>query len=539
MSPEPPKTSHANGGRETGSSLEQAEHVLERDIPFSQSIIWRMQRDFYARQGLKAWTQDLVPSYITSNPLIAEIYAAIVAGFLSDCLAQSQVSGALPLSPESPLRIVELGAGTGKFACLFLRKLTALLGERGIAQRLVRYVMTDCAEEVIDAWRRNRYLREFAEQGILDFRLLPAGEERLMDLGAEKNQTGPLVVVANYVFDSLPQDAFAISNGEIAEMLVTTSGSSETISARALLFNNVPLRQRRYADPSWNQILEHYRKNVPEATILFPCVALKTLEQLGRLSDGRMLVLAADKGFVYEDELTYSRGAPSLEFHSGNCFSQQVNFDAIGKYFVAKGGQALLPDKHFSSLSICGFLLDGSHAFAATSAAYRSAQAQVGPDDVFTLLGWLNAHMEEMNVAQILAMLRLSRWDPVALTRIFPVLVRQLGAAGAERNDLREAVMRVWANRFPVTAADNVLAFDSGVILLELRFYADALMMFQASELMLGRSAATSYNLGLCAAGLGRNADARKYMEQALQQDPSFASAGAALQKLEAEGTSQ
>ena len=32
-----------------------------------------------------------------------------------------------PLSPDNPLRILELGAGTGKFSYLFLRKLTALL----------------------------------------------------------------------------------------------------------------------------------------------------------------------------------------------------------------------------------------------------------------------------------------------------------------------------------------------------------------------------------------------------------------------------
>jgi len=532
MAAEPTKSPDVIGSDDQTSPLEQEPRILERDVPFSQSIIWRLQREFYAKHGLKAWAEDLVPSYITSNPLIAEIYAAVVAGFISDCVEQ-QKTGGTPLSSENPLRVLELGAGSGKFACLFLRKLMALLRERKIEPRLVRYVMTDCAEEVLDAWQSNQYLREFSDQGVLDFRLLRADEERLMDLG-ETNQAGPLVVVANYVFDSLPQDAFAISKGEIAEMLVTTSASDESISARSLSFKNGPMPAERYAEPLWNQILEHYRKNVPEATVLFPCIALKTVDDLSRLSDGRILALAADKGFAYEDELTFSRGAPSLEFHFGNCFSQQVNFDAIAKYFVAKGGKALLPDKHFSSLSICGFLLDGGHRFAQTSAAYRSAQAQIGPDDVFTLLAWLNSHMEEMNVAQILVMLRLTRWDPTALLRIFPVLARQLGTAAAARNDVREAVMRVWENRFLVTAADHALAFDCGVILLELHFYGDALDMFQESEAMLGRSASTSYNLGLCTAGLGRSGEARRYMEEALAQDAAFAAARSALKKLEA-----
>ncbi|HEX9256071.1 MAG TPA: hypothetical protein VF938_11020, partial [Candidatus Angelobacter sp.] len=89
--------------------------VLETDVPLSQSLIWRLQRDFYAERGLKAWTEDLVPSYITNNPFIAEIYAQIVAGFILDCMNLPQ-KGSRPLSPDNPLRILELGAGTGKFS---------------------------------------------------------------------------------------------------------------------------------------------------------------------------------------------------------------------------------------------------------------------------------------------------------------------------------------------------------------------------------------------------------------------------------------
>ncbi len=64
--------------------------VLETEVPLSQSLIWRLQRDFYAQRGIKAWTEDMVPSYITNNPFIAEIYAQIVAGFVTDCMQQAQ-----------------------------------------------------------------------------------------------------------------------------------------------------------------------------------------------------------------------------------------------------------------------------------------------------------------------------------------------------------------------------------------------------------------------------------------------------------------
>src|SRR5438270_8077242 len=173
--------------------------LLEKDVPLSQSVIWGLQRDFYAQRGLKAWNQDLVPSYITNNPFIAEIFAGIVAAFVQDCMFSAQC-GYQSLSAEDPLRILELGAGTGKFSYLFLRKLIPLLQRQNLPQQLVRYCMTDTSESLITEWRANAYLQEFVSSGVLEFTVFQAGEEH------QSLQTrGPLVVIANYVFDSLPQ----------------------------------------------------------------------------------------------------------------------------------------------------------------------------------------------------------------------------------------------------------------------------------------------------------------------------------------------
>ena len=95
------------------------------------------------------------------------------------------------------------------------------------------------------------------------------------------------------------------------------------------------------------------------------------------------------------------------------------------------------------------------------------------------------------------------------------MIAPQLRSVNAERADLRDAVLSSWANHYPLTPADNVLGFNCGVILLELRFFAEALLLFQASERQLGRSAATSYNLGLCALGLGRLDQALAFMVDA------------------------
>src|SRR5437763_4078869 len=102
----------------TGSVMgfEERQALLEQDVPLSRSLIWRLQRDFYEQRGLKVWTEDRVPEYITNNPFIAEMYARIVSNFLAECAQQVRI-----VSKDRPLRILELGAGHGKFCYLFLR----------------------------------------------------------------------------------------------------------------------------------------------------------------------------------------------------------------------------------------------------------------------------------------------------------------------------------------------------------------------------------------------------------------------------------
>jgi tetratricopeptide (TPR) repeat protein len=250
-----------------------------------------------------------------------------------------------------------------------------------------------------------------------------------------------------------------------------------------------------------------------------------------------MLVLAADKGFVREEDLALLQGPPHLEFHaSSNCFSQTVNFDAITRYFYGLGGDWLLPQKHFSSLNICAFIARRpGDEFSATRKSYEHALAGFGPDDLFALMSWLNAHLEEVSVVQALAILRLTRWDTTALLRLFPIIARQLRTVAGERHDLRQAVLDTWANHYPVSPAENLLAFNCGVILLELRFFAEALPLFKASEQVLGRTATTSYNLGLCALGLGRSSDALAYMAEACDLDPGFELARSSRARLEKE----
>jgi Putative S-adenosyl-L-methionine-dependent methyltransferase len=538
---------------QVSSALNQGPVVLESDVPISRSLIWGLQRDFYAQRGLKSWTDDMVPQFITNNPFIAEIYARVVFGFICDCIDPEE-ENSRRLSVQNPLRILELGAGVGKFAFLFLRHLEALLQTLDFPLNTVRYCMTDCSDSLVQTWRTHKCLSDFFERGILRFELLDASGEitpRFLEVDPSQSSEqayGPLVVIANYVFDSLPNDAFAIEGGQVFEQLLTTTAACQDsdktlpadVSQLKFSYRNVEITADHYPDPAWNSILDLYRRRLPAATVLFPSQVLTILHAISKFTNGTMLVLASDKGYACEDSLLASQGTPTLEFHAVNCFSQMVNFDAIAKYFEATGGVALLPNKHSSSLDFCAFLQGPpGHQFLATKTRYQEARSNIGPDDLFALLGWLNPHMEEMSVPQILALLRFSRWDPTTLVRLFPVLARQIRTVSAERHDLRNAVMLTWANHFPITPGENILAFYCGVILLELRFYEEAFSMLKRSQDLLGRSAATSYNLGLCSLGLGRSSEALALMFDACQLDPAFEPAQLLRRKLEDEQVTQ
>ena len=96
-------------------------------------------------------------------------------------------------------------------------------------------------------------------------------------------------------------------------------------------------------------------------------------------------------------------------------------------------------------------------------------------------------------------------------------------------------MLRVWANYFPVAPGDNTLVFQCGVVLLEVRYFEEAAKMLRESQKSLGPLAATSYNLGLCAQGLGNREEALAMMVDASNLDPQFEPARAARQKLERE----
>src|SRR3954453_22275229 len=91
-------------------------NILEHNVPFSHSLLWDLQREYFQTSGVTAWSTHTVPLYVTNNPALARAYAALVAAWLED----SQT--------EAPVSVVDLGAASGRFTFLLLRQLELLFG---------------------------------------------------------------------------------------------------------------------------------------------------------------------------------------------------------------------------------------------------------------------------------------------------------------------------------------------------------------------------------------------------------------------------
>lgn len=506
---------------------ETGEHILEKGRRLSESLLWRLQQSFFDHLGVDAWTKGIVPHYITGNGWIADAYAKVVLGWLRDCAGT--------LDPDHPVTLLELGCGSGRFGYLFLQRLLDLLGRSSLSHVRVRYVMTDFTESTLEPLRGNELLQPWIEQGLLDFARYDAsadGEIRLSRSGetlSPGSLRNPLAVIANYVFDSIPQDAFAVRGGRLFELLATLTVPDEeedlddptALQRVGLSWEERPATDDPYGDPELDAILREYAEGLSDTAVLFPSAAIRCLRHLGRLADGRLLLLAGDKGYCRE-ELLAGREEPALSIHGS--FSLMVNFHALGRWLVHRGGDFLCPSHIHSSLSVVAGVLGPALGTAAveTALAFDDAIERRGPDDFFDLKVGFGHAWDDLTLEHLLGWIRLSGWDANVLLDAWPALMqRAASAAGVFRLEIYRAAHEVWNHYFPLHEARD-LAFHLGVLLCEIDCHGDALPFFHESMAVYGPNPATVYNIGLCLYHLGHLEEAREQIDQALEGAPDF-----------------
>jgi hypothetical protein len=503
-------------------------YVLEWAVPLARSMVWHLQRTFYADQGIAAWSQSGVPQSITTSPIIARAYARIVLGFLRDMRAA--------LDPDQPVYIVELGAGSGRFAYRFLKAFSALLEEVSRVHKRVVYVMSDASVSVVAYWRDNARLQPFVDAGVLDFAhfdLLELAPLKLLNSGVTLGPGGvanPVVVVANYIFDSIPQDAFTIKDGQLLANLVTVSASTPTLDltapdskvrvAVAFTQDSEPTDADAELDPVLREILRGYRAHLDETTVLIPRAAMACVRFFKELARDRLLCLISDFGSTREDEL---RGHGPPGFGVGGGFWLAVNFHALGEFARGLGGHGRHPRARPIRLSTSMLLFDPQPdaTFPETELAYADVIEQQGPDALSLLTGAVGEHAVPLSFEALLALLRTVGWDSDYIVRCVPSLLDALPKAENRlRQEVLDGIQLAWEQYYPIGEADDV-PFGLGVLSFTLERYADALEFFELSRRQFGDDPRTTLNLALSLYRLQRLPEALAWLDRTLELDPA------------------
>ncbi len=194
--------------------------VVEGYRPVGESLLWRLSEQYWKKHGTRGFVDHSIP------------FASTSGGILSQDAAELLFINCQESRPEGTMAVLELCAGTGLFARLFLeafRRICLAEGER-FHEQLV-YVVSDGSPATVERWE---------ELGVFpgDMAIAVCGDARTplrwKTASGELELTAVRAVFCNYGFDSLP--AAIVRRGEQGpeEMCVRTQVTRDEALRRRL-----------------------------------------------------------------------------------------------------------------------------------------------------------------------------------------------------------------------------------------------------------------------------------------------------------------
>jgi tetratricopeptide (TPR) repeat protein len=345
----------------------------------------------------------------------------------------------------------------------------------------------------------------------------------------------PLLIIANYFFDSIPQQLIYVDESKIYECRVSYELPTETdaLSASDMLEQMVPeyhyFRAAEYEQPlyPYRDVIELYQQRLEDSHILFPVIGLSCLERLEQLSTVGFLLLTADKGDHRLENWEFAE--PPKLIHHGS-FSLTANYHAIQHTFESKGALSYFTKHHYKNLNVgCILMLQNPSSYAHTRLAYRRFVERFGPDDFFSLKLWFDEHLGMLNFTQIISFWRLSQYDSQLFLQCVDRLLQLLpDASEEEANDLDYGISMMWSSYYPMNEPHH-LAQSCANLLFQLELYESARHYFEQSLKTYEANGELLYDLAICCYEMEDEAAALDYAQQALATEPGHEEAKALI----------
>ncbi len=498
--------------------------IIEQHKRFSHSALWRLQREYFDKEGINAWVNQ-VPFYITSNPFIANAYAQIVLNFMRDWIKKN------PDAKNHPFYIMELGTGSGRFSYYFVKTLLDTMKQYNIDDIKFCYVMSDFTKHNIKYWETHPALKPYIESGIIDFALYDMEAERPINLIRQNIRlspellVNPLTVLANYIFDTISHDAFTVHEGKLFELLFSLSTDEKNMQDNrpidmekiAVDYNIHELKSAYYGDPHLDSILDEYKQKLHSTSFLFPMGSFHAIKFLKKLAHDKLFIISTDKGYGSLESLD-NLGHPAISWHGS--FSMMVNFHAIGEYFKNSGGDAMLqtPRRGIrTSVFASGFKLN---ELVNTAAEIEERVERLSPSDYFTLHSRVRDNFESYDLETLAAHLEFAGWDPHIYLKISPRITSLIAESDVETLQFMAKNMpRLAANYYFMPKTECIL-FEIGVFFHAIKNFAESLKYYKQAIEFVGEQFGLFYNMALCQHHLQLNADALETFKRALALDP-------------------
>lgn len=493
-------------------------------VPFSESDIWNDLRRFYKDEGIDAWSEK-VPFFASSNAFVAESSFQVIHTFLME--SAQQMEGV----SDNPFILLEVGAGHGCFSFYLLQRLGEWL-EKAKQRFTFIYVISDLVKANLKFCESNPAFAAYLEKDMLDFALWDAesGDElqtkrQSIRVGPSILNAGPVVVVANYLLDSLRCEYIRLEKGQFFRGWMPKNPDEQMATRQGnFLFPSMqfhPLEKGEIADQE--NLLERIKSGYPQLNacdeFLFPTGALDLLDRFHALSDVGTLFIANDKGSG-RPRGSFPPGKPALAMN--HTLSIDVPFDILSQWTEARGGQAIVT-LSCQSVQNAGFLFPGQKSrFPFTEAALFNHFILHPPGNIFTLFQAVRTQQETADLSTLVACLNACQWDPLAFNELFSTLLMRI--AKEEQNlgllaDVVDGMHRTAMQYYPFPGAANTLA-NIGAIFQEIGQIKRAIYYYQRSLREHGDLLDIRYLIGVCLIALEELEGARSWLESVVTESP-------------------
>lgn len=566
----------SNNGKEVSvEDNPESKFLVEEHVDLTKSCLWSILERYYETVSIDAWRKNQVPSFITSNCRLACGYARLIHSFIMD----QNPTG----SPLKKVYIVEIGGGHGRFTFLLLRaleKYSPVWEDLGYSDAPFKYIFTDANDAGFSfLTRESSALVPYIRKGWLEIACYNGNDSEPGDIvfGLNKQETIPLgssiVLICNYVLDSLLTDAIAINKEKaISKATVSVYSSqteedlthpsiadrmtlswswkeisdedflSDTACSENKVCNAISEKEKsqdteymtqkeklllKYTkfDKSLYDVIKSYIDLDREMSFVLPLGAIKMLRRFYQYSNGNICVLIGDKGYPDDTEFI-SIKPPHIAIHG--CMSFMVNLDAIKKYFCNLGG-SYLATRYKDTFQITCILGGRKSSFPRVVASFIDSHEDLVPDNLLSIqkgfeqLG-SNSASSPYGLKPYLGVLRYSMYDPFILWILRNGILANIGDFNIrQREDIILDLRSVYQNVYPLEI--NIDVFDLlAQICLKGGFVNEAIFYYNESlrccPEMIHPS--TFVNLAKCYQSQRNWKKAFHFCNEALKIDPNY-----------------